>query len=244
MVTSPPAMPTAAIGADVMVGFPGETEEEFEQSRDFIASQPFTYLHVFTYSERPGTPAAEAPGKEQAGSKETTEKEAKEAKEGREADAMRNAPLVPWIAKKTGLSNNAVYWLCVLLNFGIVFTSITIVVRKFVPVKFRNRTESIQKRLEEARKTSEDARRRLAEVEGRLSRLDVDAAYVRRPIPSQCFPLSRQLVRARHLHARYALALRWWPMRATHDFPAAGNASVLASATDQSCLVDDLVRVR
>ena len=55
------AMPDAAIGADVMVGFPGETDEEFAQSRDFIASLPFTYLHVFTYSARPGTPAAGAP---------------------------------------------------------------------------------------------------------------------------------------------------------------------------------------
>ena len=54
-------MPDAAIGADVMVGFPGETREEFETSREFIESLPFTYLHVFTYSERPGTPAAEAP---------------------------------------------------------------------------------------------------------------------------------------------------------------------------------------
>ena len=53
-------MPDAAIGADVMVGFPGETDEEFEQSRAFIESLPFTYLHVFTYSERPGTPAAES----------------------------------------------------------------------------------------------------------------------------------------------------------------------------------------
>ena len=53
-------MPDAAIGADVMVGFPGETEDEFQQSHDFIAGLPFTYLHVFTYSERPGTPAAEA----------------------------------------------------------------------------------------------------------------------------------------------------------------------------------------
>jgi len=52
-------MPTAAIGADVMVGFPGETDVEFEESRQFIASLPFTYLHVFTYSERPGTRAAE-----------------------------------------------------------------------------------------------------------------------------------------------------------------------------------------
>jgi threonylcarbamoyladenosine tRNA methylthiotransferase MtaB len=54
-------MPDAAIGADVMVGFPGETDAEFEDSRQFIESLPFTYLHVFTYSERPGTPAAEEP---------------------------------------------------------------------------------------------------------------------------------------------------------------------------------------
>ena len=55
-------MPEAAIGADVMVGFPGETEAEFEESRQFIAAMPFTYLHVFTYSERPGTRAAESAG--------------------------------------------------------------------------------------------------------------------------------------------------------------------------------------
>ncbi len=54
-------MPDAAIGADVMVGFPGETDAEFEESRAFIDSLPFTYLHVFTYSERPGTPAAAHP---------------------------------------------------------------------------------------------------------------------------------------------------------------------------------------
>jgi len=53
-------MPDAAIGADVMVGFPGETDAEFEDSRQFIESLPFTYLHVFTYSERPGTPAADS----------------------------------------------------------------------------------------------------------------------------------------------------------------------------------------
>ncbi len=53
------AMPTAAIGADVMVGFPGETDAEFESTRRMIEDLPFTYLHVFTYSARPGTPAAE-----------------------------------------------------------------------------------------------------------------------------------------------------------------------------------------
>jgi len=52
-------MQDAAIGADVMSGFPDETEAEFAATRDFIESQPFSYLHVFTYSERPGTLAAE-----------------------------------------------------------------------------------------------------------------------------------------------------------------------------------------
>jgi threonylcarbamoyladenosine tRNA methylthiotransferase MtaB len=52
------AMPMAAIGADVMVGFPGESGAEFEETRRFIEELPFTYLHVFTFSARPGTPAA------------------------------------------------------------------------------------------------------------------------------------------------------------------------------------------
>ncbi|MGA3126874.1 MAG: tRNA (N(6)-L-threonylcarbamoyladenosine(37)-C(2))-methylthiotransferase MtaB [Candidatus Korobacteraceae bacterium] len=56
------AMPQAAIGADVMVGFPGESEEDFEQTCAFIERLPFTYLHVFTYSSRPGTPSAQMPG--------------------------------------------------------------------------------------------------------------------------------------------------------------------------------------
>ncbi len=60
------AMPDAAIGADVMVGFPGETDDDFAQTSALIESLPFTYLHVFTYSSRPGTPsaamAAQVPG--------------------------------------------------------------------------------------------------------------------------------------------------------------------------------------
>jgi threonylcarbamoyladenosine tRNA methylthiotransferase MtaB len=50
-------MPEAAIGADVMVGFPGETDALFEESCRFIAEQPFTYLHLFPFSARPGTAA-------------------------------------------------------------------------------------------------------------------------------------------------------------------------------------------
>jgi threonylcarbamoyladenosine tRNA methylthiotransferase MtaB len=51
------AMPEAAIGADVMSGFPGETDALFEESYRFIEQQPFTYLHLFPFSARPGTAA-------------------------------------------------------------------------------------------------------------------------------------------------------------------------------------------
>jgi threonylcarbamoyladenosine tRNA methylthiotransferase MtaB len=51
------SLPDAAIGADVMVGFPGESEDLFEESFAFIAVQPFTYLHLFPFSARPGTRA-------------------------------------------------------------------------------------------------------------------------------------------------------------------------------------------
>jgi threonylcarbamoyladenosine tRNA methylthiotransferase MtaB len=54
-------MADAAIGADVMVGFPGESDAEFEETYRFVESLPFTYLHVFTFSARPGTPAASMP---------------------------------------------------------------------------------------------------------------------------------------------------------------------------------------
>jgi threonylcarbamoyladenosine tRNA methylthiotransferase MtaB len=55
------AMPAAAIGADVMVGFPGETEADFAETRRMIEQLPLTYLHVFTYSSRPGTRSAAMP---------------------------------------------------------------------------------------------------------------------------------------------------------------------------------------
>jgi threonylcarbamoyladenosine tRNA methylthiotransferase MtaB len=48
----------AAIGADVIVGFPGETDADFAETHEFIERLPFTYLHVFSFSERPGTAAA------------------------------------------------------------------------------------------------------------------------------------------------------------------------------------------
>jgi len=54
--------PDAAIGADVITGFPGETEAEASATQAFIETLPLAYLHVFAYSPRKGTPAASLPG--------------------------------------------------------------------------------------------------------------------------------------------------------------------------------------
>ena len=54
-------MPDAAIGTDIMVGFPGETDKEFENSFNLAKDSALTYFHVFPYSKRKGTPAAIMP---------------------------------------------------------------------------------------------------------------------------------------------------------------------------------------
>jgi len=56
------AMPGLCLGADVLVGLPGETERDFADTRDLLTSLPISYLHVFPYSPRPGTRAADMPG--------------------------------------------------------------------------------------------------------------------------------------------------------------------------------------
>ncbi len=55
------AVPDAALGADIMVGFPGETSEDFRRTAAMIERSPLAYVHVFAYSPRPGTPAASRP---------------------------------------------------------------------------------------------------------------------------------------------------------------------------------------
>jgi len=55
-------LPDSAIGVDVIVGYPGETEEDFIHTHNFLRELPISYLHVFTYSERPDTKAISLPG--------------------------------------------------------------------------------------------------------------------------------------------------------------------------------------
>ena len=56
-------MPHCCIGVDVIVGFPGETQEDFLETYQFLTELPISYLHVFTYSERANTPSVEMPSK-------------------------------------------------------------------------------------------------------------------------------------------------------------------------------------
>ena len=56
-------IPHASIGSDVIVGFPGETDEDFEQLVSYLKRSPLTHVHVFPYSDRPGTPASRMSGK-------------------------------------------------------------------------------------------------------------------------------------------------------------------------------------
>jgi threonylcarbamoyladenosine tRNA methylthiotransferase MtaB len=56
-------LPDAAIGSDIIVGFPGETERDFEELQSYLENSPLTHLHVFPYSDRPGTEASGLKGR-------------------------------------------------------------------------------------------------------------------------------------------------------------------------------------
>jgi len=84
-------MPYAGIGADVIVGFPGETEEDHADTYSFLESLPLSYLHVFAYSPRPGTPASLMPGKVSKQDKEKRSRQLIKLSESRRMQFMRGA---------------------------------------------------------------------------------------------------------------------------------------------------------
>ena len=100
------------------------------------------------------------------------------AGEGENAQFKHSAS-VRKIAKLTGLSVDQVYWLSVLVNFGVIAGVIFWASKKNLPGMFRNRTAQIQKAMQEARQASEEANRRLADIETRLSRLDAEIGTMR-----------------------------------------------------------------
>jgi F-type H+-transporting ATPase subunit b len=100
--------------------------------------------------------------------------------EASDTEAFRHSASVKALARMTGLGLDQTFWLSVIINFIIVAAILWFLLKKTLPVAFRNRGQAIQKRMEEARSASEEARQRLSEVEGRLSRLDAEIADMRR----------------------------------------------------------------
>ena len=79
-------VPNACIAADVIVGFPGESEEDFKEAYRFIELQDISYLHIFTYSERPGTKALQFEGKISETEKQRRSKKMHELSEKKKED--------------------------------------------------------------------------------------------------------------------------------------------------------------
>lgn len=111
--------------------------------------------------------------------------EATKASEGEESEkedqttGLKHSSSVQWIAKKTGMSVEAAYWIAMLINFAIVFAAIGALMKSQLPSYFRTRNEAIQRGILEARAASEDAQRRLADIETRLAKLDTEVAQIR-----------------------------------------------------------------
>jgi MiaB/RimO family radical SAM methylthiotransferase len=95
--------PVLALGADILTGFPGESEAAFQATLDFCRALPLTYAHVFPYSRRPGTLAATLPGQLSAGVKKERARVLRDmAREKKTAFAARVAalPLVTFVAER------------------------------------------------------------------------------------------------------------------------------------------------
>jgi F-type H+-transporting ATPase subunit b len=140
---------------------------------------PFACAQEPSSSQAPSASQTSSRNVEKGQKKEGELKESA-AEEPSEDDVFRHSSAVKMVSRMTGLDIDKAFWLCMILNFIVVFAVLWFLLRKAVPTMFRNRNESIQRRLEEARKASEDARKRLTEVESRLSRLDTEIEQMRR----------------------------------------------------------------
>jgi F-type H+-transporting ATPase subunit b len=109
----------------------------------------------------------------------SSEKGSNQGSGGDDTTQFRHSPSVHLLGRITGLSDDAAFWLAVLINFAIVVGLIGWLWNKNVPAAFRHRTAAIQKSLEEARRASEDANRRLSDIESRLGRLGEEIGQMR-----------------------------------------------------------------
>ena len=132
-------------------------------------------VHSAGPADQPSQPRADQPRAEQGEKKEAAEKQAAED-DG--TAQFKQSPSVQWLGRHLGLSNGAMYWLAVVINFAIIALGVVYFSRLHLPTMFRNRTESIRKAMDEAKAASDDAKSRLAAIEARLSRLDSDIAVM------------------------------------------------------------------
>jgi F-type H+-transporting ATPase subunit b len=91
---------------------------------------------------------------------------------------FKQSATVRWLAHATSLTPFTAYWVCVVINFAIIFVLIVLIMKSKLPAAFRARTESIREGIAEARKASEEAQRRLGEIESRLAKLDSEIAAI------------------------------------------------------------------
>jgi F-type H+-transporting ATPase subunit b len=148
-----------------------------------FAALCFNSLLVCAQAGNPPVPAQATGGAPQGQPVENAQRPEKPQSKNEEAsdtETFRHSASVKAIAHVTGLSLDQTFWISVIINFIIVAAILWVLLKKTLPVAFRNRGHAIQKRMDEARTASEEARRRLVEVEGRLSRLDVEIADMRR----------------------------------------------------------------
>jgi F-type H+-transporting ATPase subunit b len=128
---------------------------------------------------KPQEPAREKTAQQETPGQELTEASEHAAGEGEENAEFKRSPSVRFLARITGLSPRAAYWLAIALNFAVIAGAVIWFVKSKLPGMFRTRSESIRKTMEEAERASADAGRRLSEIEGRLSKLDSEIAVMR-----------------------------------------------------------------
>lgn len=168
----------AILGALLILGALAQESHGQKPAEQHPAAQSQSLEH-----QKSGEQAAEkAQGERASGAGRAGEQLAKTSKEAAGEDehgAFKHSPAVQWIARTTGLSLGAAYWVAVIFNFVIIAALIGWMVKAQVPQMLRNRTAGIQKGLEEARRNSEEAGRRLGDIESRLARLDGEIAGLR-----------------------------------------------------------------
>jgi F-type H+-transporting ATPase subunit b len=138
-------------------------------------SEPARPDQAATPQHQPAAPEkkAESPGEQ------LTKASEHAAGEGEENAEFKQSASVRLLARITGLSLHAAYWLAIAINFIVIAGAVIWFMRSSLPGMFRARTQSIRKTMEEAQRASADAERRLSEIEGRLSKLDSEIAAMR-----------------------------------------------------------------